>query len=214
MLVFDNKRIYLILTILYCFTINVCKCYIITIDVASKECFYEKLMEGQKFGISFNVIDGGFLDIDFEVFGPGDSKIYRGAREGNGKYTFAAYKDGIYSYCFSNMMSTITPKVLMFDCEIETINNDNNEDDYVLSEDSTEEQKGIKKTLEILNKELTAIKREQDYAHIRDRIHNNINSNSNTAVIIWSCLEITFAVVLSIFQVHWLTSFVEVRRFV
>lgn len=209
MTVLSNKWKYVILTI----TVNFCNCYIITVDVASKECFHENLTEGQKFGVSFNVIDGGFLDIDFEVFGPGDSEIYKGAREGNGKYTFAAYRDGIYSFCLSNTMSTITPKVVMFHCETE-IKSNYNEDDYISSEDSTEEQGSIKKALEILNKELAAIKHEQDYTDIRHRVHNNINSNSNTAVIIWSCLQITFAVLLSIFQVHWLTSFVEVRRFV
>lgn len=212
MTVFDNKW-KLILAVLHCFTIKNCSCYIITIDVASKECFHEKLTEGEKLGISFNVIDGGFLDIDFEVFGPGGSQIYKSAREGNGKYTFAAYKDGIYSFCFSNMMSTITPKVLMFNCETEKPGN-HTEDDYILNEDSTEEQKAIKKALGILSREITDIKREQEYSDIRYRIHNNINSNSNTAVIIWSCLEVTFAVSLSIFQVHWLKSFVEVRRFV
>ena len=130
MAVSRNKRKCIILAILYYFTVSICECYIITIDVASKECFHENLSEGEKFGISFNVIEGGFLDIDFEVFGPGDSEMYKGAREGNGKYTFAAFKDGIYTFCFSNMMSTITPKVVMFDCETETKVNYNG-DDYI-----------------------------------------------------------------------------------
>lgn len=42
----------------------------------------------------------------------------QGDRETNGKYTFAAYETGVYTYCFNNQMSSVTPKVLMFTMEI------------------------------------------------------------------------------------------------
>lgn len=84
----------------------------------------------------FETIEGGFLDIDVKIVGPDGKVIYQvritelqdifyskslylqGDRETNGKYTFAAYETGIYKYCFSNQMSTVTPKVVMFTMEI------------------------------------------------------------------------------------------------
>lgn len=58
------------------------------------------------------------MDIDVRIVGPDGKVIYQGERETSGKYTFAAHLPGKYTYCFSNQMSTMTPKVVMFDMEV------------------------------------------------------------------------------------------------
>lgn len=53
-----------------------------------------------------------------QIFGPDERVIHSLERESNGKFTFAAHMDGVYRYCFSNKMSTMTPKIVMFTVDI------------------------------------------------------------------------------------------------
>lgn len=48
------------------FTIN-CEAYFVTVDAHAEECFYEQVTSGTKIGLTFEVAEGGFLDIDVEV---------------------------------------------------------------------------------------------------------------------------------------------------
>jgi len=92
--------------------------FFITIDAHAEECFFDRAVAGTKLGLMFEVVEGGFLDIDVKITGPDNKVIYQGDRESNGKYTFATHMDGIYKYCFSNKMSTMTPKIIMFSMDV------------------------------------------------------------------------------------------------
>uniref|UniRef100_A0A182P606 GOLD domain-containing protein n=1 Tax=Anopheles epiroticus TaxID=199890 RepID=A0A182P606_9DIPT len=161
-------------------------------------------------GLMFETVEGGFLDIEVRISGPDQKVIYQGEKESSGKYTFSAYETGIYHYCFSNKMSTLTPKVVMFSMEIGeapkgTVGAVNEgEAGHTKLEDMIRELSGT----------LTSIKHEQDYMHVRDRIHRSINESTNSRVVLWSFFEAIVLIVMTVGQVYYLKRFFEVKRVV
>lgn len=43
--------------------------FYLTIDAHAEECFFDRVTTGTKMGLTFEVIDGGFYDIDVKITG-------------------------------------------------------------------------------------------------------------------------------------------------
>merc|ERR1711997_1093549 len=181
--------------------------YFITIDANDEECFYDRVKKGTKMGLIFEVAEGGSLDIDVRIEGPDGRDVHSGERETNGKYTFASHLDGVYKYCFSNEMSTTTPKVVMFNMEI------GDEPSEGEGEEEVDHNK-LEEQVKELGQAIAGAKHEQEYMEVRDRIHRAINDNTNTRVVMWSFFEACVLVAMTVGQVYYLKRFFEVRRVV
>ncbi|XP_052872691.1 transmembrane emp24 domain-containing protein 2 [Anopheles bellator] len=196
--------------LILCINVVLINGFFITVDPHSEECFFDRAEAGTKLGLMFETVEGGFLDIEVRISGPDQKVIYQGEKESSGKYTFSAYETGIYHYCFSNKMSTLTPKVVMFSMEIGeapkgTVGAVNEgEAGHTKLEDMIRELSGT----------LTSIKHEQDYMHVRDRIHRSINESTNSRVVMWSFFEAIVLIVMTVGQVYYLKRFFEVKRVV
>lgn len=44
--------------------------YFVNVDAHAEECFFDKVSSGMKMGLTFEVVEGGFLDIDVKVDTP------------------------------------------------------------------------------------------------------------------------------------------------
>ncbi|CAH0696792.1 unnamed protein product [Spodoptera exigua] len=184
-------------------------CYTITVDAHAEECFFENVEADTKMGLTFEIAEGGFLDIDVTITGPDGAVIYKGERESSGMYTFSAPTSGRYTYCFSNKMSTMTPKVVMFHLEIGVAPQ---------GQPAGKEEDVNHNKLEDMIKELATtlktVKNEQEYMQVRDRIHRAINESTNSRVVMWSIFEACVLLVMTLGQVYYLKRFFEVQRVV
>ena len=115
-------------------------------------------------GLSFQVAEGGVLDIDVAITGPDDKVIYDGERETDGKYTFSAHMEGRYRYCFSNKMSSVTPKLVVFNLNI------GNPKAEATNEDGKVDR--VNTMVNELAESLYGIKREQEYMDVREKTHS------------------------------------------
>ena len=117
----------------------------------------------------FETIEGGFYDIDIKITGPDGKPIHQGEKETSGKYTFAAYMTGTYTYCFSNKMSSMTPKVVMFTMDI---GNAPQGTPGAVPESEMGHTK-LEEMIRELSGTLTSIKHEQEYMHVsnKDPVH-------------------------------------------
>jgi len=182
-------------------------CYFVNVDAHAEECFFDKVTAGTKMGLTFEVAEGGFLDIDVKITGPDEKVIYQGERESNGKYTFAAHVDGVYTYCFSNAMSTMTPKIVMFSMDV-------GEPPKSQDAESEAHHNKLEEMIKELSTSLTSVKHEQEYMAVRDRIHRAINESTNSRVVMWAFFEAVVLVAMTFGQVYYLKRFFEVRRVV
>lgn len=65
-----------------------------------------------------------------------------------------------------------------------------------------------------LSSSLVGVKHEQEYMHIRDRIHREINESTNSKVVWWSIFEAGILVLMTVGQIYYLKRFFEVKRVV
>ncbi len=50
--------------------------YFVSVDAHAEECFFDRVSSGMKMSLTFEVVEGGFLDIDVRVRGSQYQRIY------------------------------------------------------------------------------------------------------------------------------------------
>ncbi|OZJ04215.1 hypothetical protein BZG36_02953 [Bifiguratus adelaidae] len=169
-----------------------------------KECFFEDLERGDKLTVTYQVGDGGNLDIDFWMMNPVDHVIATATRESTGTYNIEAELDGRYTYCFSNMMSSVSEKWVSFNV-------------HGLQHpipDASEHIDPLEREIRDLADSISAVKDEQEYIVVRERQHRDTAESTNSRVVWWSLLQTALLIAVCLWQVFYLKRFFEVKRVV
>ncbi|XP_032733880.1 LOW QUALITY PROTEIN: transmembrane emp24 domain-containing protein 2-like [Lontra canadensis] len=167
-----------------------------------EECFLEQVNLGTTVGLLFETVDGGFLDIDVGKTGPDNRRVYKGDRESSGKYTFTAGMDGTLWFCFSNRMSTMTPKTVMFSIDI---GEDPEGQDIEIEahqaklEDMINERAGM----------MVAVEHEQASMEDQEGVRGEINDDPSSRVVPGSFTEALILVAVRLGPIYYLKKFLK-----
>jgi len=175
----------------------------ITLPAHIRECFFEDLQTDDKMTITFQVGDGGHLDIDFWISDPSDHIIEQAQKQTTGTYSLTATGSGRYTYCFSNEMSTVTEKTVSF-----------NVHGVMFVPDDGTHTDPLDKEIRELDDGLAAIKDEQEYIVIREQRHRDTAESTNDRVKWWSIFQFLVLFAVCFWQVFYLKRFFEVKRVV
>ncbi|KAJ3052009.1 p24 complex component [Rhizophlyctis rosea] len=185
--------------------------YSVIVPANKKECFYEILEKDDRLDLTFQVGDGGNLDIDFWITNPKDTLLFSVFKKSTSSFGFNADSSGTYTYCFGNQMSSVTDKDVTFTVagpdEIFKL-----QEKYQMPEDDAHEP--LAKEVSELHNGLRLVMDEQGYMKRREEVHRKTAESTKSRIVWWSLLQSVLLVAVCLFQVNYLKRFFEVRRMV
>ncbi|BGO88578.1 hypothetical protein NBRC10512_002668 [Rhodotorula toruloides] len=174
----------------------------IDLDAGAKECFFEDLHTEDKMTVTYQVAGGGHLDVDFWLTGPGNRVMNEQRKKDTGTYSFTAEQDGRYTYCFSNEMSTVSGKTVSFNVH------------GIMYVEDDGHTAPIEREIRQLSAALEAVKDEQEYIVVRERLHRDTAESTNDRVKYWSIIQTIMLFAVCGWQIFYLKRFFEVKRVV
>ncbi|KAF8964607.1 p24 complex component [Entomortierella lignicola] len=178
--------------------------YNVIVPAQQRRCFYEVLEKGDNLHISFQVGEGGNLDIDFWITNPSGSFVEDATKSPAATYNYEAKVNGKHEYCFSNEFSTLTEKTVGFNILLLK----------PYKEDPTHKSDPLENEIRELAAGIQEIRNEQEYTLAREKTHRNTAESTNARVVWWSLFQSGILFVVCVLQITYLKRFFEVKRVV
>ncbi|KAF9946933.1 p24 complex component [Mortierella alpina] len=161
------------------------------------------LDKGDYFHISFQVGEGGHLDIDFWA-NPNETLVHDARKVATQTFFHEVKIKGKYEYCLSNSFSAVTEKKVAFNVYVTKPDN----------EDSENKEDPLASEIRELAAGIQEIKNEQEYTIAREKSHRNTAESTNSRVVWWSLFQSAILFFVCVFQIMYLKRFFEVKRVV
>ncbi|XP_028408547.1 transmembrane emp24 domain-containing protein 5-like [Dendronephthya gigantea] len=110
-----------VIYLLLCFTVSISAMesgFTFLLGARQRECFFENLKANMSLDLEYQVIEGGDLDINFEVFDPNGKRLLYEEKTSDDSHELVITTPGIYSFCLDNSFSSITSKLVYLDLGI------------------------------------------------------------------------------------------------
>lgn len=200
-----NLQILVLVALIAC--LGGASAYSFDIEAHREQCFRQVVKQGTSIGCRFQVVSGGFRDIDIRITGPDGLIVYSGDRESEGKYSFISHTSGEFTFCFSNQMSTMTPKTVSFVISV------GDEPGAESSKPATKDAvTPLENNILQLVDGLQAIHEEHEYLQIRERVHRNTLESTNSRVVWWTLFESFVLIGISAWQIWSIWRVFETKR--
>ncbi|KAF9311348.1 p24 complex component [Podila horticola] len=176
----------------------------VNVPAGDQRCFFEVLEKGDNLRVSFQVAEGGHLDVDFSLTDPNKVLVEDTQKSSSDTYNHEAKLAGKHVYCFSNSFSTVTEKQVAFNIQVIKPH----------KEEDTQKKDLLEVEIRDLAIGIEDIKNEQEYTIARERSHRDTAESTNSRVVWWSLFQSAILFLVCVFQISYLKRFFEVKRVV
>ncbi|XP_068954768.1 transmembrane emp24 domain-containing protein 3 [Petaurus breviceps papuanus] len=188
---------------------EVLRCTQLTFELpySAKQCFYEEVEQGVKFTLGYQVISGGYYDVDCFIEDPHGKTIYKETKKQHDNFFHQTEIKGIYKFCFSNEFSSFSYKIVFFNLLI-------GDEAPILSEIGTRitALTQMESACVTIHEALKTVIDSQTHYRLREAQDRNRADDLNERVSYWSLGETVILFVVSISQVVLLKSFFTEKR--
>ncbi|KAI0207972.1 Transmembrane emp24 domain-containing protein 7, partial [Lamellibrachia satsuma] len=180
----------------------------LTFELPDKEqaCFHQKFEGSTKYVFSYEVIRGGNLDVDVTVVSPNGLMLHDQNKIKKGVFEFET-SYGVYTFCFSNLFSSFTHKVIYFELRPEVHRNLAYEAGRKLPHANTY----VEESLESVHIAMSQVTEYQTEYRLREFIGRYVAENVNDRVTWWSAAQALIILVVVCGQVVILKLFFTER---
>ncbi|KAI9294638.1 hypothetical protein K502DRAFT_292024 [Neoconidiobolus thromboides FSU 785] len=169
------------------------------------ECFYVNLQENEMFLISYDVIEGGDLLVDFLLFNTNNILLQETKAKKDGYYSYNATTAGDHKYCFRNQ---IVNKKLTFSPYIQKLPKDYSKCHHYPNTDHVENE--IKKMEDYIFKIESQIYLSSSLGYTHDRVAESTDKK----IYWWTIFQSLSVIGICAWQIYYLKTFFENRRVV
>lgn len=173
----------------------------------AKQCYHEDIAAGTKATIEFQVVTGGYYDVDMTLYDPRQTILYQGVKKQFDTHQWTASMSGQYTFCFNNEFSTFSHKLVYFEFIVgdeEPLPNTN----HAAATAMTKFEAAAENIHENLNSVFDAL----THYRLSEAKGRKRAEDLNSRVFWWSAMETVAVVLIGAIQVWTLKSFFSGHR--